>query len=183
MEVKFIRPDWYSANLTDESIEASNLLVGTWRESANLFSINKELREKLGKPAPLGIQPYLNQVIQERFTSNDWFGEDGRFIKNGTWVRITFRHQMSLGSDFLDALRLPRIEKVHQCVIMGASDEFLEVITPRDWRSLCSFPKLVSQMQQLKYAFDPPLLIGELKPISKLDAKLHKTIYGERLSI
>lgn len=81
MEVKFIRPDWYSANLTDESIEASNLLVGTWRESANLFSINKELREKLGKPAPLGIQPYLNQVIQERFTSNDWFGEDGRFIK------------------------------------------------------------------------------------------------------
>ena len=88
---------------------------------------------------------------------------------------------MSLGSDVYDAIRLPKAEDIKQSIILAADDDFLKVITPSDWRSLCSFSKLSAQMSQMDGSFSPPLLIGELKPLSELSPKAHGVIYGSRL--
>ena len=181
MKIRIVRPTWYEDYPTMEANDLPSLLDGVWREAANLFSIESEVAKRRGKAAPLGIQPFINEVVNERFHDKNWEGEDGRYSKGRTWVRLTFRHQMSLGSDFLDALRLSKSENFEQCIIVAAEDEFLRIITPRDWRSLCSFSKLSAQMAQLVGIFNVPLLIGELKPASKLSPDLHRLIYGSRL--
>ncbi|CAN2188736.1 hypothetical protein MCEMRE130_00470 [Candidatus Nanopelagicaceae bacterium] len=181
MKVRFVRPRWYTSEPTLETNEGVNLLDGVWREAANLFIIQSEIRKARGKTEPLGIQPFLNDVITQRFLDAGWLGEEGRFTKGQTWFRITFRHQMSLGSDFYDAIRLPKAEGIQQCVILAADDDFLKVITPRDWRSLCSFSKVSAQMSQMDGSFTPPLLIGELKPNTELSPTAHGVIYGSRL--
>ena len=181
MKVRLVRPSWYKSEPTAETNEGVNLLDGIWREATNLFIIQGEVRKGLGKSEPLGIQPFLNDVISQRFLDSGWTGDEGRFTKGQTWLRITFRHQMSLGSDFYDAIRLPKAEDIKQCVILAADDDFLKVITPRDWRSLCSFSKLSAQLAQMDGSFSPPLLIGELKPFSALSQKAHGLIYGSRL--
>jgi hypothetical protein len=181
MKVRLVRPSWYESEPTAEANEGINVLDGVWREATNLFILQGEVRKGLGKSEPLGIQPFLNDVISERFLDSGWTGDEGRFTKGQTWLRITFRHQMSLGSDFYDAIRLPKTENVKQCVILAADDDFLKVITPRDWRSLCSFSKLSAQLAQMDGSFSPPLLIGELKPLSALSQKAHVHIYGTRL--
>lgn len=181
MKVRLVRPRWYTSELTVETNEGLSLLDGVWREATNLFMIHRELRKGMGKPEPLGIQAFLNDVIAQKFLDAGWAGDQGRFIKGRTWFRITFRHQMSLGSDFYDAIRLPKAEDIEQCVILAADDNFLKVITPRDWRSLCSFSKLSAQMSQMEGSFSPPLFIGELKPLSELSPKVHGVIYGSRL--
>lgn len=181
MKIRLVRPLWNQSEPTNETIELANLLDGVWRESANLFYLESKLSRTKGKSGPLGIQPFLNETINQRLADNSWEGIDGRFSKKRTWIRITFRHQMSLGSDFFDAIRLAKSENFEQCILLAADDEFLRVITPRDWRSLCSFSKMSAQMAQLEGFFDTPLMIGELKPNSKLSPDLHKFIYGERL--
>lgn len=181
MKVRLVRPSWYENEPTADTVEATKLLDGVWREATNLFLIQRELRRELGKSEPLGVQAFLNDVISQRFFGAGWTGDEGRFSKGQTWVRITFRHQMSLGSDLYDAIRLPRAEDVKQCVILAADDDFLKVITPRDWRSLCSFSKLSAQIAQMDGSFSPPLIIGELKPLSNLTPKAHGIIYGSRL--
>ncbi len=181
MKVRLVRPSWHKSEPTSETIEGINLLDGVWREATNLFIIQGELRRGLGKSEPLGIQPFLNDAILQRFMDAGWTGSEGRFFKEKTWLRITFRHQMSLGSDFYDAIRLPKAEDIEQCVILAADEDFLRVITPRDWRSLCSFSKLSAHLAQMEGSFDPPLFIGELKPSSALSQKAHGLVYGSRL--
>lgn len=181
MKIRLVRPSWNQDQPTNETKELSNLLDGVWRESANLFYLESKLCKSKGKSGPLGLQPFLNETINQRFIDNSWEGMDGRFSKNRTWIRVTFRHQMSLGSDFFDAIRLAKSENFEQCVLLAADDDFLRVITPRDWRSLCSFSKMSAQLAQLEGFFDTPLMIGELKPNSNLSTDLHTLIYGERL--
>lgn len=182
MNIRLVRPSWYDGEPTLEVQELARLLEGVWRESANAFVLSGNVAKNHGRVGPLGVQPFINAVIEQRMKENSWETLDGRYVKGRTWVRITFRHQMSLGSDFLDAIRLAKAENFNQCVILAASDDFLRVITPRDWRSLCSFSKLSAQMAQLDGLFDVPLLIGELNPISQLSPELSKVIYGPRLN-
>ena len=181
MKIRLVRPTWYTENPTMETMELANLLNGVWRESANLFFLESEINKKKEKPGPLGIQPFINEVLNQRLLDNGWDGIDGRFSKSRTWIRITFRHQMSLGSDFLEAIRLAKAEEFEQCIILAAEEEFLRVITPRDWRSICSFPKLTAQLAQLEGYFDTPLMIGELTPNTRLSPELHGFVYGQRL--
>jgi len=183
MNLRLVRPDWYQGEPTREVSELVECLDGVWRESANLFALDTKLSLNQGRPGPLGMQPFINEVINQRLEEKGWTGVDGRFSKSRTWIRITFRHQMSLGSDFLDAFRLARAENYEQCIIVAADDEFLRVITPRDWRSICSFSKISAQMAQLEGYFDTPLLIGELTPISALNSEVEKLVYGRRLRI
>jgi len=181
MKTTLVRLPSYADELTKEAEEAIQLLNGVWREATNLFLADTDSSIKRKKKPPLGIQKYLNEIIDERFIQNDWDGEDSRFIKKETWIRVTFRHQMSLGSDFLDALRLIKTEKINQCILLAADEDFLKLITPRDWRSICSFQKVSALAAQLEKPFPSPIIIGELKPESKISQRAHELVYGLRL--
>lgn len=183
MRLRLVKPNWYHGNPTPEVTELIQSLEGVWRESANIFSLETKLSLKQSRRCPLGMQSIINQVMSQKLEKEGWAGVDGRFSKNRTWVRVTFRHQMSLGSDFLDAIRLAKAEDYEQCIVVAADDEFLRVITPRDWRSLCSFPKLSAQLAQLEGYFEAPLLIGELTPVSPLNREIQQLVYGQRLTL
>lgn len=171
---------WYQGDASGETLDAIELLDGTWSEAASRYATIKLVRAADGRNEPKGIQAFLNQVIDEKFSEAGWDGAEGRFRLSNTWVRITFRHQMGLGSDFLDATRLAALEGVEQCVLLGAPLDFLRVISPRDAGALSSFEKIVFQAAQLNGAISPPLLIGALQPVSRLSRHVQDVVFGSR---
>ena len=70
MKVRLVRPSWYKSEPTAETNEGINLLDGVWREATNLFIIQGEVRKGLGKSEPLGIQPFLNDVISQKIAAS-----------------------------------------------------------------------------------------------------------------
>jgi len=181
MRVALQRGPWYRGEPSQETVSAIALLDGVWREAATRFSTIREIRIAAGRSEPMGIQTFLNQVLDERFQEAGWDGSESRYRLQNTCVRITFRHQMGLGSDLLDAVRLSSLERVEQCVILGAPLDFLKIISPRDAGSLSSFEKIVFQTAQLEGAVSPPLLIGSLSPVSRLSKHVHAEVFGKRL--
>ena len=87
---------------------------------------------------------------------------------------------MSLGSDFLDALRVNRKEGVSHLLIAAASSDFLKLISPNDAGALVSFEKLWSQTAELKGVVDIPLFIGRLTPSSALPREVAAAIARDR---
>jgi hypothetical protein len=112
------------------------------------------------------MQSELNRVISERFAAGGWMGDDGRFAKERTWIRVTFRHQMSLGSDLIDAMKLCTKEQYELAVILAADAKTLRLISPNDAPALVSFEKLRIAVADLEGVTDIPLLIGCLTPQS-----------------
>lgn len=179
MKTRLLASPWAAPQLTRETAEAIELLQDdVWKEASVLFAAERETKLKAGQSAPKGMQRYLNDVITKRFTSNGWTGGAGYFFKEKTWVRITFRHQMSLGADILDAIKVCKKEGMQQAVILAANRKTLDLITPNDAAAIVSFEKLEREIMNLNGALDIPLLFGELSPISSasrdIDAELRK---------
>lgn len=181
MKANLQRAPWYEGEPTVETIAALELLSGTWREAAMRFTSIREIRMAARRPEPMGIQTFLNQVLDEKFKEAGWDGSESRYRLRDTWFRVTFRHQMGLGSDLLDATRLSALEGVKQCVILGAPLNFLKVISPKDAGSLSSFEKIAFQVARLDGAVAPPLLVGSLIPESKIPANVYDQVFGKRL--
>jgi len=181
MKVMIQRAVWYQDNLTADSIEAIELLGGTWREACGHFAVASETKRARGKKGPMGIQQFLNDVIDERFLTAGWKGMNAKFRKNDTWVSISFRHQMSVGSDLYIALCLWRRGNIKQILLLAATLDFLRVITPLDATSLASFERFTTAMSQMSGAFEPPIIIGALEPDSVLDKKVAELVFGRRL--
>ena len=124
------------------------------------------------------IQSFVERAIDRKLTEAGWLGDSGYYVKGSTWARITFRHQMSIGSDFLDALKVCKKQGMELAVIIAANRETLDVITPNDASGLVSFEKLRSLALDMDGAMDIPLLIGELTPMtlapSDIDAEIRK---------
>ena len=182
MKVTVQKATWYKNDLTPESVEAINLLNGVWREACNHFAASTNLRTANKKSGPMGIQQFINQTIDERFLESGWEGQNARFRKSSTWVSISFRHQMSLGSDLYNALWLWKRGDVKQVLLLAATLDFLRVITPKDAGSLTSFEKYAAALSHMTGAFDPPIVIGALEPNSKLDRKVAELVFGPRLT-
>ena len=182
MRVTIQKATWYKNDLTPESVEATNLLNGVWRESCNHFAASTNLRTANGNKGPMGIQRFINETIDERFLEAGWEGANARFRKGTTWVSISFRHQMSLGSDLYNALWLWKRGGVTQILLLAATLDFLRVITPKDALSLTSFESYAAALSHMTGAFDPPLVIGALEPNSKLDKKVGELVFGTRLT-
>ena len=143
VKTRLFSPPWCNPELTEETIEAIKLIGDdVWKDASIRFSAERDSKIKSGKSAPKGMQRYLNEVLVERFTSNGWYGNAGYFYKNKTWIRITFRHQMSLGSDFLDAIKVCKIEGMEQAIILAANKKTLDLISPNDAAAIVSFEKL-----------------------------------------
>lgn len=181
MKVRLVAPPWFNANVTEELTEAVELIgKDVWKEASIRFSAERETKIRAGKSAPKGMQRYLNEVLTERFAENGWDGDSGYFFKNKTWVRVTFRHQMSLGADILDALKVCKIEGMELAVILAANKSTLTVISPNDANALVSFEKIQSEVLSLNGAIDIPLLVGELTPLSSASREINAELRKER---
>ena len=167
MKTRLLASPWVKSPMTQETAEAIELLKDdVWKEASILFAAEREAKLKSGKSAPKGMQRYLNDIIKNRFTSNGWWGGAGYFFKKETWVRVTFRHQMSLGSDILDAIKVCKKEGMRQAVILAANRKTLDIISPNDAAAIVSFEKLEREIMSLNGALDIPLLYGELTQLS-----------------
>lgn len=181
MKTKLYACPWVKAQMTDETKEALELISdNVWSEASVLFAAERETKMKSGKSAPKGMQRYLNDVLIKRFTSNGWHGEAGYFFKEKTWVRVTFRHQMSLGSDILDAIKVCKKENMEQAVILAANRKTLDLISPNDASAIVSFEKLEREIISLNGALDIPLLYGELTPFSKASNDINEELRKAR---
>lgn len=181
MKAELKRPSWYGEDPTAEAIEALSLINGIWSEAATRFAAVRSVQEARGKITTFGIQKHINEIIDERFPANDWEGTNSRYRKGDTWVRITFRHQMSVGAEFFDVIKMTGKEKVKQSLLLAASSDFLKVISPRDAGALTSFEKLAQEMGYLSGTTEVPLILGCLTPISALPGPVHELVYGPRL--
>lgn len=174
MNTRLFASPWVKTQKTIETEEAIELLKDdVWKEASVLFAAEREAKMKFNKSAPKGMQRYLNDVIINKFTSNGWIGEAGYFFKEKTWVRVTFRHQMSLGSDILDAIKVCKKEGIQQALILAANRKTLDLISPNDAAALVSFEKLEREILNLNGALDIPLLYGELSPISSASNEIN----------
>lgn len=179
MNVRLIAPPWGAPPLTDEAVEAIDLIgSNVWHDASVEFIAERDAKLSAGKTAPKGMQKYINSQLANRFSTAGWSAIDGYFCKESTWVRVTFRHQMSLGSDFLSALKVCRREGIDFAMILAANEETLEKITPNDAKALVSFEKLQREVMNLDGVIDMPLVIGELTPKTNtslaIDTELRK---------
>lgn len=182
MNVRLLASPWTKPQLTQETMEAIELLKdNVWRKASVVFAAERGAKLRLGKNAPKGMQRYLNEVIDYRFTSNGWIGEAGYFVKESTWIRITFRHQMSLGSDILDAIKVCKKEGIQQAVILAANKKTLDLISPNDASAMVSFEKLEREIMSLNGALDIPLLFGELTPATSASDEINDELKKTRL--
>lgn len=182
MRTRLVAPPWGAPRLTPEAQDMVETLAdNVWGEAAVSFYASRDALLRAGRRAPKGMQKTLNNVIQQRLTSSGWEGDSGYFFKGRTWVRVTFRHQMSLGSDIIDALKVCRKEGMELAVILAAGAETLKVISPNDCNALVSFEKLRNEVFDLDGALDIPLVIGELIPSSTPPQAIVDELRKERL--
>ena len=181
MKTRLLAPPWTKPTLTDETSEALEIISSNvWKDASVRFSAERDAKIKAGKSAPKGMQRYLNEILVERFKYHGWDGDSGYFIKEKTWIRVTFRHQMSLGSDILDALKVCKKEGIEQAVILAANRKTLNIISPNDAAAIVSFEKLEKEILSLYGALDIPLLIGELTPLTSASKDVEAELKKER---
>lgn len=181
MNTRLLASPWVRTHKTEETSEAIEILKDdVWKEASVLFASERDAKMLLGRSAPKGMQRYLNEVISKRFSLNGWIGDAGYFFKGKTWVRVTFRHQMSLGSDILDAIKVCKKEGMEQAVILAANKKTLDIISPNDANAIVSFEKLEREIINLNGALDIPLLYGELTPFSSASIDINNELRKAR---
>jgi len=179
MKVRLFSAPWIHNELTSEAKEAVEIIGdNVWRDASIRFSAERDFKQREGKNAPKGMQRFLNEILNDRFKQKEWFADSGYYFKEKTWLRVTFRHQMSLGSDILDAIKVCKKEGMEQAIILAANKSTLQLISPNDANALVSFEKLQSEIWSLNGALDIPLIIGELSPFTSasedIDNELRK---------
>lgn len=163
MNVDWVAAPWHSQLPSRAWFEAIEVIGdNVWAEAAGLFHASRQEKIAKGQSAPKGAQAFVNRVLEERFQNAGWAGSAGRFVKNQTWVRITFRHQMSLGSDILDAIKAVNKGGFSEAFVLAGDDDFLQVVTPNDASALCSFSKFERALTDCDGVLSIPLFIGRL---------------------
>ena len=108
------------------------------------------------------------------------YGEAGYFTKADTWVRVTFRHQMSLGSDIIDAQKVCAKFGVKLAMILAADRDTLSIISPNDAGAIVSFEKLERAVFDLDGVIDIPLVYGKLTPMTHASWSVESQLLKER---
>jgi hypothetical protein len=150
-------------NFPQEFSNLNSVLNGSWEEAIYSFKAANEVRLKQGRNLKVGKQADLNNVLEERLIAAGWNGSEGRFFQSANWLRYSFRHSMSLGSDFLDAFRMHKIEKFEKIALIYASEKLLKEIWPGGGGALCSFEKAESYWSQFENILKMPLWLGKLE--------------------
>ena len=163
MKVALDTPPWGSPEPTKELMEAISI-IGSGTTAAAKAQYNQLIRK--GESVPKGMQKVINKLLDLKFEKAGWSVNDGRYLKNGTYVRITFRHAMSTGTDILDAMKLCAKDDVVLAALFACSLPALRTIAPSQASSMVSFEKLSAEIRELDGVIDIPLLLGELIPKS-----------------
>lgn len=142
--------------------EVKRLMEGAWGSASDLFAARNHVRKEQNRTPKVGKQSDLNDVLEERFEENGWQGSDGRYFKGSAWIRFSFRHSMSLGSDFLEAFRVYKLEGFELICLMYADENLLENIWPSGGQALCSYDKASAYSIQLHSVLEMPLVLGRL---------------------
>lgn len=95
-------------------------------------------------------------------------------------MRITFRHQMSQGSYFLDALKVCKKEGMELVIILATNRQTLNLIPHNDAVALVSFEKLLNEVISLDGGLDIPLIIGELTPMTLASMDINTELQKNR---
>jgi len=180
MRVCLLQAPWYTASPTDALLEACASLSVVWREAAIGYYSDRSAKITNLSRSPTGMQGQLNRTIQMKMLDSGWSGGNGRFFKDGTWLRITFRHQMSLGSDLLDAAKVCAKEDCQQVAIFAGEAEWLNLVSPNDSKVLVSFEKLRIAVADLHGVLNIPLYIGSLKAEPNLPPEIEAELRLDR---
>ncbi len=143
-------------------LEVKTFMGGVWGSAFDLFAARNHVRKEQNRTPKVGKQSDLNDVLEERFEENGWQGSDGRYFKDSTWIRFSFRHSMSLGSDFLEAFRVHKLEEFKLICLMYADENLLEEIWPSGGQALCSYEKASAYWSQIHSVLGMPLVLGRL---------------------
>lgn len=181
MKLRLVSAPWTTPKITEELVEAQKIIADdVWKEASINFYAVREAKLNNGKSAPKGMQRYINEILDSKFRNAGWEGDAGYYFKNKTWIRVTFRHQMSLGSDFINALKVCKKDDMELAVIIAASIDTLKIISPNDANAIVSFDKLLNEMMSLDGVIDIPLMIGELTPLTVASTGINKELIKER---
>lgn len=181
MRAQLFAPPWGMANMTAEGAEAVEIIAdNVWADSATQFYAERDAKLRMGKRAAKGMQATLNKVLVEKFSNRDWYAEAGYFIKGDTWIRVTFRHQMSLGSDIIDAQKVCAKFGIKLAMILAADRSTLNTISPNDAAALVSFEKLEREILDLDGVIDIPLVYGKLTPLTHASRAIENQLLKQR---
>lgn len=163
MKVQFSSAPWSEVPFTSELHEASQIFSDiVWEEASAKYRFECDTKIAAGLKPPKDVHASLNSIIDAKFKDDEREGCNGYFRKGRTWVRVTFRHKMSLGSDIYSALKVCKKEGVEVAIIIVADKDALHLISPEDANSMMSFEDLQGEVQGLTGVIDIPLLIGQL---------------------
>lgn len=177
MKVEFESAPWGKYTPNALVLEAQKILAQPlWAQAADAWKRTRDGAQKAGKIPPQGIQSTLNELVDDAMEKNGWEVEGGRCWKDGTWVRVTFRHVMSLGSDLVDAMVAHSKRGATQTCLIAANGSFLRQISPNEVNSLCSYEKFRELLFDLKGAVNFPLVLGKLIPSNPLPADLQAAV-------
>lgn len=181
MKVTLFAPPWGAPALTPEAEEAIKIIAdGLWAEASLAFYAKRNAKIASRARAPKGMQRTLNELLVKKFDANGWAADSGYFMKGETWIRVTIRHQMSLGSDFIDAQKVCARSGVKLAIILAADLQTLKTISPNDAAAIVSFEKLQNAVIDLDGVINIPLLYGKLTPSSHASFDIERELHLNR---
>lgn len=181
MKVTLFAPPWGAPALTPEAEEAIKIIAdGLWAEASLAFYAKRNAKIASRARAPKGMQRTLNELLVKKFDANGWAANSGYFMKGETWIRVAFRHQMSLGSDFIDAQKACARSGVKLAIILAADLQTLKTISPNDAAAIVSFEKLQNAVIDLDGVINIPLLYGKLTPSSHASFDIERELHLNR---
>lgn len=181
MRTQLFAPPWGMPEITPEASEATDIIAdNVWADASTQFYAERDAKIRMGKRAAKGMQGTLNKILVTKFTNHDWDAEAGYFIKGNTWVRVTFRHQMSLGSDLIDAQKVCAKSGIKLAIILAADRQTLDLISPNDAGAIISFEKLQAAVLDLAGVIDIPLVYGKLTPYTHASRAIERQLQKDR---
>lgn len=163
-----------------ERLATLDYFEGVWADAADDYAAEFMGKRAVGKSTPRGMQRHVNAAVHKRFYELGWEGVDGRYHKGDEWLRVTFRHKMSLGSDLLDAARMFHVEGFKKITLIAATPSFLTTISPADCKVLCSVDDYRAQAKLNEFILSIPIGIGTLEPVSVLAPDVTEILRGKR---
>lgn len=151
------------------SVDSAGLVTvldGAWAEAATDYAAEWTAKRLAGRRGPVGVQKYLNSVLDRRFSEASWGAYQATYTQDQIWLRVTFRHQMSAGANILEALKAVVRYEYRIAIIAAATRDFLELISPADAPSLTSYEKLVAELDDLEGVINAPIAVASLTPSS-----------------